>query len=166
MKTAIFCLLALGSLTGCISIKHRDFTQQSNLPKGATYKVVHPHSDDPMLTQVLQQLNLQGFRVIADNTLRYNQPVGMTTVVSADTAYDLTQFQAGNIELFREQPSDYVIYFDAALWGLALKPMYFNATVVNTRSGAVEHTYTFRQGIGWFRRSAGKVARDFALSMR
>ena len=134
----------------------------------ATFKVVTINSGDPVLAMIEQELLAQGFKVIADNYLRTPFAAsGNVTVTTADTTYNTTQYRPAGMEIFKDKPSDYVVRYSLA-WRVQGRFFdYFNASVINTASGAVEFTYNFRQASYTVdqQRDMNGVVRDFAVKL-
>lgn len=167
-----FSFLLLGMLySGCIpSTPMRiDAFRTPEFKPNATFKVVSLNSDDAVLALIEKELLVEGFKVIADNQLRTTSaPSGNVTITTRDTTYNTTQYRSTGMEMFKEKPSDYVIRYSAA-WRMTGRFFdYFNVSVINTASGAVEFTYNFRQATYTTVESldAESIVRDFVIKMR
>lgn len=134
----------------------------------ASFKVVSLNSADPVLAVIEQELLTQGFKVIADNYLRTPYATtGNVTVTTADTTYNTTQYRPAGMEIFKDKTSDYIVRYSMA-WRIQDRFFdYFNASVINTASGAVEFTYNFRQATYAVdqRKDMNAVVRDFAVRL-
>lgn len=150
-RTSLLLLFLLSVIagTGCIPMT----PQQANAfrsPKfkpDATFKVVSLNTGDQVVTAFEQELMSQGLTVIADNYLRtQTAPAGNVTISTRDTTYNTTQYRSLGVEIFEEKPSDYVVRY-AMSWRVQGTYFdHFNASVINTATGAVEFTYDFTQG--------------------
>ena len=135
----------------------------------ATFKVMSLNSDDAILALIEKELLAQGIKVIADNQLRTTTaPSGNVTVTTRDTTYTTTQYRSSGMEMFKEKPSDYVIRYSADWRMMGRFFDYFNVSVINTASGAVEFTYNFRQATYTTVATldAESIVRDFVIKMR
>lgn len=133
------------------------------------FKIVSLNTSDQVLITLEQELLAQGFKVIADNYLRtQSAPAGNVTITTNDTTYNTMQYRPMGVEIFKDKPADYVIRYEMA-WRIKGNSFtYFNASVVNTGTGAVEFTYNFQEGFNSTetRKDMRFVLRDFATKMR
>ena len=156
--------------TGCFTVGQSiDSFRSPVFQTGATFKVVSLNTGDQVLIALEQQLLAQGFKVIADNYLRtQSAPAGNVTITTNDTTYNTMQYRPLGVEIFKDKQADYVVRYDMA-WRIAGSFFeYFNASVVNTATGAVECTYNFRQGSNTTEQIKDMrfVLRDFVMKMR
>lgn len=168
----LFSLIAAAALLpGCFPSAPQQISafRAPELRTEATFKVISLNSNDPVLNLIEQELLTRGFKVISDNYLRsQTAPVGNMTVTTRDTTYNTTQFRDVSMEMFQEKPADYVIRYSLAWRHSNRFPDYFNASVINTVSGAIEFTYNFNQGAyaTGALRDSHSVIRDFASKMQ
>ena len=170
-NTFILLFLLFGLFfTGCYPVAQSiDAFRAPSFRADASFKVVSLNTNDQVLIALEQQLLAQGFKVIADNYLRtQSAPAGNVTITTNDTTYNTMQYRPAGVEIFKDKPADYVVRYDMA-WRLAGSFFeYFNASVINTTTGAVEFTYNFRQGsnTGDLAKNMRFVLHDFVAKMR
>jgi hypothetical protein len=170
-RTALILILPLFGLffTGCYPVSQSiDAFRAPTFKADASFKVVSLNTNDQVLIALEQQLLSQGFKVIADNYLRtQSAPAGNVTITTNDTTYNTMQYRPLGVEIFKDKQADYVVRYDMN-WRLTGSFFeYFNASVVNTVTGAVEFTYNFRQGSnsGDLMKNMRFVLRDFVTKM-
>ena len=173
MQRAVFLLPSLLTAVlfwGCAPVTQRiDAFRSPAFRTDASFKVVSLNTNDQVLINLEQQLLAQGFRVIADNYLRTESaPVSSVTITTRDTSYNTMQYGPQGVEIFKDKPADYVVRYEMA-WRIKGNSFtHFNASVVNTETGAVEFTYNFREGVNSTetRKDMRFVLRDFVTKMR
>lgn len=170
-RIAFILILPLFGLffTGCYPVSQSiDAFRAPTFKADASFKVVSLNTNDQVLIALEQQLLSQGFKVIADNYLRAQAaPAGNVTITTNDTTYNTMQYRPLGVEIFKDKQADYVVRYDMN-WRLTGSFFeYFNASVVNTVTGAVEFTYNFRQGSnsGDLMKNMRFVLRDFVTKM-
>ncbi len=156
--------------TGCYPVAQSiDAFRAPSFRTDASFKVVSLNTNDQVLIALEQQLLAQGFKVIADNYLRtQSAPAGNVTITTNDTTYNTMQYRPAGIEIFKDKPADYVVRYDMAWRYAGTFFDYFNASVVNTATGAVEFTYNFKQGSNSTepQKNMRFVLHDFVAKMR
>ncbi|MCB0594262.1 MAG: hypothetical protein H6557_08925 [Lewinellaceae bacterium] len=165
---ATLILAALLSLTSCVSIGRESFIRNPEYSPNKTIKVVNVNTNDLILGRIEHHLIENGLPVISDNYLRGALPTGLsTTVHSPDTTFTVPQFHSVSLQLFDDQPADYILryeYKSADAYNYQAFS-YFNARLVNTRTGSFDASFIFSQGHGLERRSVDQVLSMFAREL-
>lgn len=156
--------------SGCYPVAQSiDAFRAPSFRSDASFKVVSLNTNDQVLIALEQQLLAQGFKVIADNYLRtQSAPAGNVTITTNDTTYSTMQYRAAGVEIFKEKPADYIVRYDMAWRYAGTFFDYFNASIVNSATGAVEFSYNFKQGVNTTepQKNVRFVLHDFVSKMR
>ncbi|MBL7794381.1 MAG: hypothetical protein JNK77_18760 [Saprospiraceae bacterium] len=172
MKTQFAIILAASMAllaTSCISISRQSFHKSDDFNPKGTFKVVTVNTNDLVLGKLEHQLALKGFTVIADNRVSGNVPVGMSTVTTFDSTYQVDNFRLVSMQIFENKEADYIIRYQVTPAASFTKTAYANLDieVINAKTGRTEATYNFWQNpvMGWGKRRADKVLRQFVEAL-
>ena len=164
-----YLLVLFISLTSCVAVGKKSFVRSPNYSSDKTIKVVALNTSDLILGRMEHYLLENGLPVISDNYLRGAVPTGMgLTVQSSDTTYTIPQYHPVALQLFEEKPTDYILKYEYNSGFSANKQSftYFNARLINSKTGAFDVSFTFTQGnLGWGKRKVDKVLSTFARAL-
>lgn len=169
IKPILFLALSL-LFTACIPFPHYDFVKTPEFRPNGSIKVVSLYNNNDLIAAKMEhQLLKTGFTIINDHQIRANTPVEAVPVEQNDSVVLSTKYQMVKMNLFPERSADYLLKLDHEPAISFTKRTFseLNANLIDPNSGKTVAFLTFNQHpLGFFKRGANKVMRQFALDLK